>query len=290
MTAGHCVADTDPDCGPDALSGKPPTCTPGLDPGGDGTSHAGRQRRRRRPRSLNAVRHEPGGGDRRAGGQARHQLRWRLPGRRRSPLRRRLSGALLARPARLRSRSPAPDEGALWDPDSAEEISGWGSTSESGSPVDTLRAASVNVIPDSTCSGRLRQRLRPGHDGLRGIPERRRGHLLRRQRRTAGGAAPGRRLPGGRDHGMGLGLCRGRLPGRLYAGRGPDHAVADLVRPLEPRRFAPPAVFGSGGQPRASNPTLAGLATKSVAAEEVQAHPQPQEAEALPEEGPVRLM
>ena len=44
------------------------------------------------------------------------------------------------------------DEGALWDAGSAEEISGWGSTGEFGSPVDMLRAASVNVIPDSICT------------------------------------------------------------------------------------------------------------------------------------------
>lgn len=47
------------------------------------------------------------------------------------------------------------DEGGLWDAGSPEEISGWGSTSKCtvscGSTVDTLRAASVSVIPDSTC-------------------------------------------------------------------------------------------------------------------------------------------
>jgi secreted trypsin-like serine protease len=44
------------------------------------------------------------------------------------------------------------DEGALWDAGSTAEISGWGSTSESGDTVDTLRAATVGVIADSTCS------------------------------------------------------------------------------------------------------------------------------------------
>lgn len=47
------------------------------------------------------------------------------------------------------------DEGGLWDAGSPEEISGWGSTSQCtvscGSTVDTLRAASVSVISDSTC-------------------------------------------------------------------------------------------------------------------------------------------
>jgi secreted trypsin-like serine protease len=45
------------------------------------------------------------------------------------------------------------DEGALWDPGSPVDISGWGQTSESGSTADTLQAASVAVIPDPTCSG-----------------------------------------------------------------------------------------------------------------------------------------
>jgi secreted trypsin-like serine protease len=44
------------------------------------------------------------------------------------------------------------DEDALWAPASWVEISGWGSTSESGSTVDTLRAAAVPVVADSTCA------------------------------------------------------------------------------------------------------------------------------------------
>jgi len=45
------------------------------------------------------------------------------------------------------------DEGALWDAGSPADISGWGTTSESPSAntVDTLRAATVQVIDDSTC-------------------------------------------------------------------------------------------------------------------------------------------
>ena len=47
------------------------------------------------------------------------------------------------------------DEAALWDADSPVDISGWGTTSESpfSATVDTLRAATVAVIGDSTCSG-----------------------------------------------------------------------------------------------------------------------------------------
>jgi trypsin len=43
------------------------------------------------------------------------------------------------------------DEGALWDPGSPVNISGWGDT-EVGPPPNTLQAATVQVIDDGTCS------------------------------------------------------------------------------------------------------------------------------------------
>ena len=111
------------------------------------------------------------------------------------------------------------DEGALWDAGSPEEISGWGSTGVFGSPVNGLRAATGERDPGFDLQRRLRLRLRRRHDGLRRISERRRRHLLRRQRRATPGSAPGRRLPLGRHHRMGPGLCRSRLARRLYACR-----------------------------------------------------------------------
>jgi secreted trypsin-like serine protease len=45
------------------------------------------------------------------------------------------------------------DETALWEPDRLVDVSGWGSTSETGSTVDTLRAATVEMISDSVCGG-----------------------------------------------------------------------------------------------------------------------------------------
>ena len=44
------------------------------------------------------------------------------------------------------------DENALWAPQSWVEVSGWGSTSETGGTVDTLRSAAVPVTDDSTCA------------------------------------------------------------------------------------------------------------------------------------------
>ena len=46
------------------------------------------------------------------------------------------------------------DEGALWDAGSPAVVSGWGTMSDSGGAKtqDTLRAAQVNVIDDTTCA------------------------------------------------------------------------------------------------------------------------------------------
>jgi trypsin len=44
-------------------------------------------------------------------------------------------------------------QGALWDPGSPVDISGWGTTSESASDTqDSLRATTVNVLDDSDCT------------------------------------------------------------------------------------------------------------------------------------------
>jgi hypothetical protein len=47
------------------------------------------------------------------------------------------------------------DEGALWDPGSSEQITGWGATAESGpgsGGSDTLRHATVPIVSDSSCA------------------------------------------------------------------------------------------------------------------------------------------
>jgi trypsin len=48
-----------------------------------------------------------------------------------------------------------PDEGALWDPGSLEQITGWGATATSGpgsGGSDTLRHATVPIVTDSSCA------------------------------------------------------------------------------------------------------------------------------------------
>jgi trypsin len=45
-----------------------------------------------------------------------------------------------------------PDETALWDPNSYEEITGWGATAESGPGSDILQVAAVPIVNDLTCA------------------------------------------------------------------------------------------------------------------------------------------
>ena len=157
------------------------------------------------------------------------------------------------------------DEGALWDAGSAEEVSGWGSTERVREPGRHAPRRKRGRDPGLDLHGRLRHQLRSGHHGLRGIPERRCGHLLRRQRRTAPGTAPGRRLSAGRYHRLGQGLRRGRLPGRLHAGRGPDHAVADLAPTSRASAFPPPRSSAAAASPaRRTRPWDRGQATAAT--------------------------
>lgn len=47
------------------------------------------------------------------------------------------------------------DEAAVWAPETLVEISGWGSTFEGGGTVNSLRAATVPIVADSSCSSAL---------------------------------------------------------------------------------------------------------------------------------------
>jgi len=150
ITAGHCVADTDPDCGPFAKPANPPLCTGLTDPSGDGSSQIdpndvdvvlGRStltdtgQGTELPVSAVVLRANFDGnynGD----GVPRYDVAYLV-----------LSSASGQTPVKI----AGPDENALWDQGSSAEISGWGSTSESSGTVDTLRSATVGVISDATC-------------------------------------------------------------------------------------------------------------------------------------------
>jgi secreted trypsin-like serine protease len=153
ITAGHCVADTDPDCTFCGSESLPPVCNSISDPSpGDGTckldaddvdvvlgrttlsdtSHGTEA-------SVQAVKLQANyNGNFHGDGVPRFDVGYLV-----------LSSASAQTPIKI----AGTDEGALWDDGSPEDISGWGTTSDAASAdtVDTLRAASVDVIPDSTC-------------------------------------------------------------------------------------------------------------------------------------------
>jgi secreted trypsin-like serine protease len=146
VTAAHCVYDGDPDCQP---VGAVSVCIPS-DPGGDGTQHIdpndvdvvlGRTTLSDTSQGMEvpveAVKYQsnydPNYG---ADGTPRYDVAYLV-----------LSSPSAQPPIKVAGAS----EGALWDPGSPVDISGWGSTTDGGSTVDTLRAATVSVTPDSTC-------------------------------------------------------------------------------------------------------------------------------------------
>jgi secreted trypsin-like serine protease len=150
------------------------------------------------------------------------------------------------------------DEAALWDDYSTEEISGWGSASESGSHVDTLRAATVGVIPDSICSGDYGSDFDSNTMVCAGF--------------QAGGVdtcfgdsggpleAPlqggGYRLVG--ITGWGEGCAEANAPGVYTRVAGPTmrSLISSDVSSLETAQGLPPeGIFGSGGQPRTASPS-----------------------------------
>lgn len=260
MTAGHCVADSDPDCGPEALQGKPPLCTPIADPGGDGTAMIDSN-------DLDMVLGRSTLTNTSEGAEVGVQavkLGTSFDGDFQGDGVPRFDAAYLVLPApsgQTPIKIAGTDEGALWDADSAEEISGWGSTSESGAPVNTLRAATVNVIPDSTCSGDYGSNFDPGTMVCAGFQS---GGIDTCFGDSGGPLeAPlqdgGYRLVG--ITGWGQGCAEAGFPGVYTRVAGPTmrSLINSDVSNLESAQgLAPEAIFGSGGRPRAASPSPTG--------------------------------
>jgi trypsin len=154
ITAAHCVFDTDPDC-LNAFTGQAPCVSLQGDPGGDGTTKLD-------PNDVDAVLGRTTLSDTSQGAELGvSTVRYRSnydPNYQGDGVPRYDVGYLVLSQASAQPRIQlaGTDEGALWDAGSPVDISGWGSTSKCnfncGSTVDSLRAATVQVIPDSTCS------------------------------------------------------------------------------------------------------------------------------------------
>jgi hypothetical protein len=224
ITAAHCIADGDPDCSV--------ICSIN-DPGGDGTAKMD-------PNDVDVVLGRSTLSDASHGAEygvtavvprANYNGNYQGDGVPRYDV----AYLVLASPAGdTPIKIAGTDEGALWDPDSSAEISGWGSTSETDNTVDTLRAATVSVIPDSACaSGSVYGSDFDAH-AVRRLPERRRGQLLRGQRRAAGGTPRGRRVQAHRHHRLGGRLRPRQLTRGLHQGGRPGDALVDRLGRRQP--------------------------------------------------------
>lgn len=143
ITAAHCVDDSDPDCN------SPAACLAN-DPNGDGT-------RKVDPDDVDVVLGRTTLSDSSSG----EEIPVQAVGMQSNFVPNYGSGAPSYDVAYLVLASPASeptikiagtDENDLWAPQSWVEVSGWGSTSETGSTVDTLRSAAVPVTDDATCA------------------------------------------------------------------------------------------------------------------------------------------
>jgi secreted trypsin-like serine protease len=144
ITAAHCVADGDPDCGP---PGDPPVCGATTDPNGDGTVRLDGD-------DVGAILGRTTLSDSSQGAEHAVANVRVHPGFDEGSLERDVAYLVLATP----SSQPTIDiagsgEERLWDPGRPTEVSGWGVTESSSNGSDTLRAAVTPVIDDAVCGG-----------------------------------------------------------------------------------------------------------------------------------------
>jgi len=254
ITAGHCVFDTDPDCN---FLGGPGVCLPS-DPGGDGT-------KRLDPNDVDVVLGRTTLSDTGQGAEFTVQavkLGSSFDGNYQGDGVPRFDAAYLVLSAPATGLTPikiaGADEGALWDTGSPEDISGWGSTSESGDTVDSLQAATVNVLSDSSCSSAYTPDYDPGTMLCAGLPN---GGVD-----TCSGDSGGpleAALQGGGYRlvgltGWGQGCAEAGFPGVYTRVAGPAmrSLIASDVSSLETANgLQQEGVFGSGGQPRSTTPS-----------------------------------
>jgi trypsin len=129
QTAGHCVFDTDPDCGP---------CTP--------------QQAFADPNDFDIIGGRTQLSNEGTGEQLNIQTIFIIDTYSPSPPENDLAWVVLATPHSQATIDVAgPTERAFWDANSPTLVSGWGHTSEGGAVSDILKQATVPVIPEATC-------------------------------------------------------------------------------------------------------------------------------------------
>jgi secreted trypsin-like serine protease len=146
ITAAHCVFNTDPDCAFEFIT----ACIPN-DPGGDGTTKLD-------PGDVDAVLGRTTLSNSGEGAevgvigaayQSNYDDDYQGDGVPRFDVGYLVLGAASAQP---QIHIADTTEGALWDPGSPVDISGWGTTSQnSNNTQDTLRATTVDIVSDATC-------------------------------------------------------------------------------------------------------------------------------------------
>ncbi len=248
ITAGHCVADGDPDCATNAL------CVLN-DPGGDKTVQLDAN-------DLDVVLGRTTLTDTSQGTEASVQavkLRANYNGNFQGDDVPRFDVAYLVLSS-ASSQTPikiaGTDEGALWDTDSPEDVSGWGAAGETATDTEnTLRAATVQVLPDSACGGAYGSDFDPATMLCAGVP----GGGVDTCFGDSGGPleAPlqggGYRLVG--ITGWGEGCAEAGFPGvyTRVAGLAMRSLIQSDVSSLESTYGLPAeGIFGSGGPPLGS--------------------------------------
>ncbi len=262
ITAGHCVADTDPDCTL-FCSSATPVCPDPPSATEDGTCKLdandvdvvlGRSTLSDTGQgaeiSVQAVKlRDNFDGDFQGDGVPRFDVAYLV-----------LSSASGQTPIKI----AGADENALWDAGSPEDVSGWGSLFAGGSTVDTLRAATVPVLADPTCTGDYGRDFDPSTMVCAGTGA----------TDTCSGDSGGpleAALQGGGYRlvgltGWGEGCGDASFPGVYTRIAGPTMSslIASDVPSIESANGLPAEpIFGSGGQPRGAAPST--TATKARA-------------------------
>ena len=261
LTAGHCVANTDPDC-TSLCTSETPVCldlpsstedgTCMLDPN-DVNVVLGRSKLSDTGQgvemSVQAVKLQGNfDGDFNGDGVPRFDVGYLV-----------LSSASAQTPIKI----AGADERALWDAGSSEDISGWGSLFAGGGTVDDLRAATARVDSDSTCNGAYGSDFDPSTmvcagNGTTDTCSGDSGGPL--EAPLQGG---GYRLVG--LTGWGEGCADPSFPGVYTRVAGPTMSslIASDVSSIETNESLPAEpIFGSGGQPPGS-PAPASAAPKA---------------------------